>query len=218
MIDYAAARLNMVEGQLRTNKVTDDAVLTAFLAVPRERFVPESHRGSAYVDVSVPLGGDRYVMEPMVLARLLQAAEIGAEDTVLHVACGSGYAAALLSRLAKSVVALEGDAALASRARSLLAELGCANVVVVDGALEAGYAARAPYAVILIDGAVEHVPDAIARQLAPNGRLVTVVKVGQGMGRGMIMTRTERGLSQLPLFDAGSPLLSAFRREAGFVF
>jgi protein-L-isoaspartate(D-aspartate) O-methyltransferase len=154
----------------------------------------------------------------MILARLLQIAAIGPEDTALEIACGTGYGAALLARLARSVVALESDAALAGKARTLLAALGASNVTVVEGALAEGYPAQGPYNVILISGAVEEVPDAIARQLAPGGRLVTVLKSSSGMGQGAVLTRTERGLSHLPVFDAGSPRLSDFNRQPGFVF
>ena len=132
MIDYAAARLNMVEGQLRTNKVTDAAVLDAFLAIPRERFVQPALRGIAYVDDDVALGGGRSLMEPMVLARLLQVAAIGKDDKVLEIGCATGYATALLARMAGSVIALESDPQLAAQARKLLGELGCAAATVAS--------------------------------------------------------------------------------------
>src|SRR5579859_6969843 len=115
MIDYQSARLNMVESQVRPNKVTDAAVLDALLAVPRERFVPEHLQGVAYIDDDVPLGGGRYLAEPMVFARFLQLAAIKPTDTVLEIACGSGYASAVLARLAQRVIALEDDHALAAR-------------------------------------------------------------------------------------------------------
>lgn len=218
MIDYAAARLNMVDGQLRTNKVTDEAVLDAFLVVPRERFVPDAFRGAAYVDDNVPLGGGRYMMEPMVLARLLQSAAIGPGDAVLEIGCGTGYGTALLARLARTVVAVESDQAVAHRAQALIEDLGCANVTIVNAPLEDGYLGQAPYDVILISGAVQAVPEPIARQLADGGRLVTVMKPYRRTGQGVIMMRNDDGLSHLPVFDAAAPLLTGFRHEPGFTF
>lgn len=218
MIDYAAARLNMVEGQLRTNKVTDEAVLNAFLAVPRERFVPDAFRGAAYVDCSVPLGGGRYVMEPLVLARLLQSAAIAPDDAVLEIGCGTGYGTALLARLAGTVVALESDKAVADQAQTFIAELGCANVTIVNAPLEDGHVGQAPYDVILINGAVDSVPEPIVRQLADGGRLVTVMKANRRAGQGVVMTRTNGSLSRLPVFDAAAPLLPELHHEPGFTF
>ena len=172
MVDFAAARFNMVESQLRTNKVTDLRLLGAFETVPRERFVPEPLRGIAYIDEDVPLGGGRFVMEPRVLARLLQAADPGPEDVALDLGCGSGYATAILSRLVATVVALEDDAALAAAANRTLEKLEIDNAVVVEGRLTEGYPKQAPYNVILLGGAVAEVPAAIADQLAEGGRLV----------------------------------------------
>src|SRR6266700_3242878 len=126
--DYRSARLNMVESQIRPNKVTDPAVIEAMLAVPRERFVPEALRGVAYVDEDIPLGGGRYLMEPMVLGRLLQTAAIRPSDVVLDVGCGPGYASAVMARLARDVVALEEDPALMRQVAVLVTELGLTNV------------------------------------------------------------------------------------------
>lgn len=217
-MDYAAARDNMVESQLRTNKVSDVAVLEAFSSTPRERFVPENRRGIAYVDEDLLLEGGRYLLEPMVLARLLQAAEIDGEDVALEVGCGSGYGAALLSRLAGTVVALEAEAGLGEAASETCAELSLDNVLVVTGALTEGYAKQAPYDVIVINGAVSDVPEVITDQLADGGRLVTVVRSDEGVGCAVLMRRTGGNISSRSLFDAACPYLPGFKRDAGFVF
>ena len=218
MVDFAAARSNMVESQIRTNKVTDPHLLDAFETTPRERFVPEPLRGIAYVDQDVALGGERFVMEPMVLARLLQAARPGPGDVALDLGCGSGYATAILSRLVATVVALEVDAALAAAANQTLDELEIDNAVVVEGPLAEGYPKQAPYNVILLNGAVSEVPLAIADQLAEGGRLVTVVSVGAGLGRATLMRRDSGVISSRILCDASVPVLPGFEAAPGFVF
>jgi protein-L-isoaspartate(D-aspartate) O-methyltransferase len=218
MADFAAARLNMVESQLRTNKVTDLRLLGAFETVPRELFVPEPLRGIAYIDEDVPLGGGRFVMEPRVLARLLQAAQPGPEDVALDLGCGSGYATAILSRLVATVVALEDDAALATAVNRTLGELEIDNAVVVEGRLTEGYPKQAPYNVILLGGAVAEVPAAIADQLAEGGRLVTVVSAGPGLGRATLMRRDGGVISCRVLYDAALPVLPGFEAAPGFVF
>lgn len=218
MIDYTAARLNMVEGQLRTNKVTDDAVLAAFLAVPRERFVPPHLRSIAYIDEDIPLGGGRYLTEPRVLARLLQLALPGKTDKALHIGCATGYATSLLARMTASAVAVECDKRLAGEARVLLGEFADGNAMVVEGRLDAGYGERAPYDVILFDGAVAAVPPKIAEQLAEGGRLVAVVRAGPGMGLATLMMRAEGMLSQRPVFDAAAPFLPGMQGVPSFVF
>ncbi len=218
MVDFATARLNMVESQSRTNKVTDPHLLDAFETTPRERFVPEPLRGIAYIDEDVALGGERFVMEPMVLARLLQAARPGPGDVALDLGCGSGYATAILSRLVATVVALEVDAALAAAANQTLEELEIDNAVVVEGRLAEGYPKQAPYNVILLNGAVSEVPLAIADQLAEGGRLVTVVSVGAGLGRATLMRRDSGVISSRILCDASVPVLPGFEAAPGFVF
>lgn len=217
-MDFAAARVNMVESQLRTNKVMDEAVLDAFLMVPRERFVPVAFHEIAYLDDSVPLGNGRMLLEPMVLARLLEEAKIRGTDKVLDIGCASGYGTAVLARIAANVVGVEEDAALAQQAKARLAELGVLHASIVEGPLIQGHAAGAPYDVVVIEGAVKTIPDAVAAQLAEGGRLVTVVKTGAGMGHATLMTRIQGTLSRRPLFDAAAPLLPGFAPAPGFVF
>ena len=149
----------MVESQLRTNKVTDTRILEAFETVPRERFLPEGRSGVAYIDEDLPVAPGRYLMEPMILARLLQAAEIAPGDIVLDIGCASGYSCAILARLADTVVALEADEALSQQAETALQDLVIDNAVVVQGDLTQGYAKQAPYNVILLGGAVAAVPE-----------------------------------------------------------
>jgi protein-L-isoaspartate(D-aspartate) O-methyltransferase len=223
MINEPAARLNMVEGQLRTNKVTDEAVLDGFLTTPRERFVPAHLRGIAYVDDDVPLGNGRYLVEPLVLARLLQLAEIGKTDKVLEIGSATGYATAILAKLAASVVAVESDPLLAAAARGNLQALGIGNVQLQEAALTAGWRAGAPYDVILINGAVGEIPASISDQLAEGGRLVTVTEGSAGpvearCGSAVLMTRAEGKVSNRPAFDATVESLPGFARRPAFVF
>jgi protein-L-isoaspartate(D-aspartate) O-methyltransferase len=218
MIDFGAARLTMVESQLRPNKVTDQPVLDAFLAVPRERFVPPALAATAYVDDDLPLGGRRFLMEPMVLARLLQLAQIGPDDAVLEIGAGTGYGTALVARLARRVVGVESDATLAATATARLAELGLGNAAVVEGPLAQGWAARAPYQVVLFQGRVGYIPDSIAAQVAEDGRIVAVVGDAGDMGRAVVMTRSSGVLSRRPVFDAAVPPLPGLERAPSFVF
>jgi protein-L-isoaspartate(D-aspartate) O-methyltransferase len=217
-MDYATARQNMVECQVRTNKVTSPSVIEALLAVPRERFVPEKLRGVAYIDEDLPLGGARFLLEPMILARLLQALQVKPTDRALDVAAGSGYSSAILARLARSVVALEHDADLADMARRVLAELLVSNASVIAADLAAGAPKSAPYDVILVNGAVAGLPPGLKSQLADGGRLAVVVKQGGGVGQAMLYTRVGDVVSGRVLFDAGTHMLPGFIPQESFVF
>ena len=155
-------------------------------------------------------------MEPMVLGKLLQLAAIEPGDIVLDIGCGTGYSAAVIARLANTVVALESDAELASRASATLTELGADNAVVVVAPLTEGYPKQAPYDVIVFGGGVPHIPETVARQLAEGGRLVAVT--GDGAMRGTLMMRNRGILSSRPVFDAGTPILPEFAVDQGFVF
>lgn len=218
MSDYAAARLNMVDGQLRTNKVTDEAVLEAFLATPRELFVPDHLKGAAYVDEDLPIGGGRFLIEPMILGRLLQVAAIQPDESVLEIGSGSGYGTAVLARIASKVVGIEQDRALARRATALLAQLGLGNAVVREGRLDEGWPTDAPYDVIVFNGATAEVPPAVFDQLAEGGRIMAVLKPDAGLGRAMLFVRRNGVISRRVLFDAATPLLPALAPQPSFVF
>jgi protein-L-isoaspartate(D-aspartate) O-methyltransferase len=216
-MDFAAARRNMVESQLRPNKVTNPAVLDAFAAVTREAHVPASLRGVAYVDEDIPLGGGRFLMEPMILARLVQAASPQPDDAALVVGADTGYSAAILGRLVSRVVALESDGALAQQATRALRGQAVSNVTVVEGQLSAGAPQLAPFDVILFGGSVDAVPPAAIDQLAENGRLVAVVIVA-GVGRAKLMTRTGGAMASRIQFDAALPRLPGLEAASAFVF
>jgi protein-L-isoaspartate(D-aspartate) O-methyltransferase len=218
--DYTTARRNMIEGQLRPNRVLADDVLQVFADLPRERFVPAERRSVAYSDEAVPLGGGRYLVEPMLLARMLQFLQPMSDDTALVIGAGTGYGAVALGRLVRSVVALEVEPRLAAEARANVAALGAANVSVVEGPLAEGVAAKAPYSIILVDGSVPAIPDTLVKQLADEGRLAAVV-AGEVPGRtGQVrLGRKAHGVfSSRAIFDAGSPLLPGFEKPRAFVF
>ena len=209
-MDYALHRKNMVEGQVLPNRVTDPLVIEALYEIPRESFVPKQKMGIAYMDEVIDLGGGRYLIEPMVLARLLAGAEIKPSDIVLDIACGTGYSSAVAAKIADTVVALESDKELAEAATKILNKLGLDNAVVIEGDVSAGYAKQGPYDVILINGSVDKVPTGIIEQLAEGGRLITVINGKGGVGRAILMIRKNGIVSTRELFDAGSPCLKEF--------
>lgn len=221
--DFTEQRVKMVDGQIRTTDVTDAALLAAMLSVPREAFVGDSHRDLAYIDediqIAAPAQGRpaRYLMEPSPFAKLVQLAAVTPNDFVLDIGAGSGYAAAVLSRLASSVVALESDAALAESAGSVLSELGYDNVAVVQGPLTAGYAAEAPYDVILLGGAVDTIPEALFDQLKEGGRLVAVEGRGNA-GTARLFLKNAGIVTSRSAFNAAIRPLPGFERMPVFEF
>ncbi|RDV01057.1 protein-L-isoaspartate O-methyltransferase family protein [Undibacter mobilis] len=214
MTDFASARRHMVDGQIRPADVTDLRITTAMLEVPREAFVPE--KALAYLDLDLNLGvARRCLMKPMVLAKLIQALEIEATDKVLIVGAATGYSAAILARMAGEVVALEQEEGLARSASAALT--GTTNVKVVTGPLSSGYASAAPYDAMLVEGAVEELPDALRAQLKDGGRLVCVMGAAPG-GSAMAFRRSGAELGGRRIFDASAAMLPGFAKAAEFAF
>lgn len=219
MTDFAAARRNMVDGQVRTADVTDLRIIAAMQEVPRERFLPPALAGLAYLDLDVPAGGGgsvpRRLLKPMVFAKLLQAADLAGTDHVLDVGCATGYGAAVLARIAGQVVALEQDPALAKAATAALASE--ANVSVASVPLTEGWPPGGPYDVILLEGAAEEVPPALLRQLKDGGRLLCVLGAGPG-AKAMVYRRSGEDIGSMPIFDAAAAILPGFVKPPEFAF
>lgn len=213
--DFEAMRLAMVESQLRTTAVDDARVVRAMAAVARERFVPADKVALAYADMLVPIGNGRRMNLPMATGRLLTELALTPDDHVLVVGSGSGYTAALCAELCKSVVALEEDEALAALGADSLAAY--ANVKQAHGVLAEGWAKGAPYDAILVDGAIEHLPDALIDQLADGGRLVAGV-VEDGVTRLVYGRKHGEAFGTAAFVDAQSASLPGFDRPAEFVF
>jgi protein-L-isoaspartate(D-aspartate) O-methyltransferase len=210
-----SARFNMVEAQIRSSNVTDPRIWAAMSAVAREKFVPSAARALAYADVPVAVAQGRYLLDPRSFAKLVQLAQVKAEDRVLDIGCGTGYSAAVLARLGAEVVALEQDADLVRIASELLAN-AVGKVELVQGGLIEGVKARGPFDVIFINGAIEQVPEALLAQLAEGGRLVAVLKDGQS--RAWLYLKQNGQVGMRPDFDADVPLLAGFKKAMGFVF
>ena len=222
MTDFAQMRRMMVDNQLRTYDVTSQSLLSAMDEVPREKFVPAAERALSYTDRCIPLAepGEshgRELMTPMSFARLVQAARIERGERVLVVAAGTGYGAAVAARLGGHVVALESEPSLRKRAESILAEIAGEDVRVVGGDHASGYAAGAPFDVIIVEGAFEAEPSKLLEQLSEGGRLVGIRGVGQAASA-VVLRKTGDDVGETFVTNAAAPLLPEFRRAPTFVF
>ncbi|MDB5639600.1 MAG: methyltransferase protein [Bradyrhizobium sp.] len=221
MSGISPARQNMVDGQVRPSDVTDLRIIDAMLAVPREVFVPENQRALAYLDLDLDVsdGGSakRFLIKPVVTAKMLQAADIKDTDNVLVAGGATGYTAALVAKLAARVTATETDPAHAARASEVMAQLGLPNVTFRAADAAAGDPANAPYDVIVLDGATEIVPEGLYGQLKEGGRLVGVFAMTTP-ARAMIVTHSHGDFGNRALFDAAVPVLPGLERRPAFVF
>lgn len=224
MADLSVQRHNMVESQVRPSDVTDRRIPRAMGDIPREAFVAAARKGLAYLDIDLPVESPgqgvlpgRVLLAPRTFAKLVQLAGVEASDVVLDVGCATGYSAAVLGRLAQTVVALEEDTGLAQEATRVLQALGADNIAVVQGPLAAGYPGEGPFDVIMIEGGVSAIPEALAGQLKDGGRLVAIISEGRA-GRAVVWRRTGGTLSERDGFDAAAPLLPGFAPAKSFQF
>jgi protein-L-isoaspartate(D-aspartate) O-methyltransferase len=215
MSDFAHRRTIMVDTQVRPSDVTKFPIIEAMLSVPREQFVPNGRREAAYAGENLDIGQGRVLLEPRTFAKMLEAADIQAGDLVLDVACGLGYSAAVAAHMAEAVVALDDSAELCAEAEAALATAGADNVAVVEGQLAEGAAKHGPYDVILIEGGVEIVPDALTDQLKPGGRIVALFEDGH-LGTVKVGYRTDDATDWRYAFNANAPVLAGFHRAAEF--
>ncbi len=217
--DYALARNLMVDGQLRPTRVNDTRILDIMRTLPREAYLPAALAGLAYIDDDVKLGHGRVLLKPLVIARLIQLARPRAGEAALLVGSGAGYGAAILAACGVHVTALEEDPALLALARAAPGVPGAAgSVTLVEGKLAEGHAAGAPYDLVLIEGAVQEIPDVIGRQVGEHGRLVAIVCPPGGTGVGVLAEPSVGGLRAHAEFDAAAPLLPGLLPAPGFSF
>ena len=217
-MNLSAARRMMVDCQIRPTKVTNERVLEAFATVPRELFVGKSQRSIAYADEDLPLPGGRWLLEPMVLARLVQALDVRMSDHVLIVGGATGYGTAILAQLAGSVISIETRAQLVEKSQETLVSIGSDNAAVIKSRLSDGYSKGGPYERILVEGAVAHMPEKLLDQLTPKGKLVAVWRQADApIGVASLWCRAGAGFARTPLFDAQTPVLDEFRAKQEFV-
>lgn len=216
MSEFASRRVMMVDTQVRPSDVTKFPIIDAMLSVPREVYVPDGRREAAYVGENLEIAAGRVMLEPRTLAKMLDALDIQPGDMVLDLGCGLGYSAAVIARLAGTVVAVEEDEGMAAEAARLLSEEGVDNAHVIPGALVAGAAKHAPYDAITVQGGVETVPDALLAQLKDGGRIGAIFMDGP-LGVAKIGFKSEGGISWRPVFNAAVPVLNGFAKLRGFV-
>ena len=218
MMDFAEARVKMVDCQVRPNDVTNHDLIDAMLSVPREEFVPSTRREFAYIDEDMALEVEgRYLMEPCAFAKLAQLAEVRQSDVVLVVGSGSGYGAAVISTLCDSVVAVEENSVLAAQSERVLSNLGYDNVAVINSSHAGGSTREAPFDVIFIDGSVSHVPGSLLAQLNNGGRLVVVEGEGNA-AKAQLFTRDGDNFARKEVFNCAIRPMPGFEREAEFQF
>ncbi len=219
-VDYDRQRQNMIDGQVRPNKVTDERILAAMGVLPRENFVPGLAAASAYMDEDIAVAPGRYLLEPMIMARLMQALDIAADAKTLEIGCNTGYGTAVLLSLSKHVFAVDFDDGLLTKAAANLRALGL-TASQVSSALAGGLPSHAPYDAIFVHGAVAEVPEAWGAQLAEGGRMAVVVNEGNRaatVGKARLYTRLNGALTYRELFDANVNTLPGFAPKQQFRF
>ncbi|CAN1536099.1 Pcm Protein-L-isoaspartate carboxylmethyltransferase [Paracoccaceae bacterium] len=215
MSEFTNRRVMMVDTQVRPSDVTKFPIIDAMLGVPREVYVPEARREAAYVGENLSIGGGRVVLEARTLAKLLESLDIQPDEMVLDLGCGLGYSAAVIARLAETVIAVEEDEALASDAQRLLSEEGVDNALVIAGPLANGAAKHAPYDVIVLQGGVEVIPPAITDSLRDGGRIGAIFMEG-ALGTVMLGRKSNGSITWRAVFNAAAPVLDGFRKTPGF--
>ncbi|MEL7345682.1 MAG: protein-L-isoaspartate O-methyltransferase [Pseudomonadota bacterium] len=215
MTDYGARRTTMVDTQIRPSDVTKFPIIDAMLSVPREDFVPRQSREAAYMGENIELGAGRVILEPRTLAKMLDAGDIQPDELVLDIGSGLGYSTAVIARLAEAVVSVEDDADRVADATSALSDAGADNVAVIEGPLDGGAPKHGPYDVIMIQGAVEHVPEPILDQLKDGGRVVCLFQDGR-LGVCRVGYRFDGQISWRFAFNAGAPVLPGFEAHRAF--
>lgn len=217
-MDIEQARFNMIEQQIRPWDVLDTGVLQLLSQVKREDFVPEAHRGLAFMDTELPLGGGRQMLAPRVEARLLQELKLTCQDKVLEIGTGAGYLSALIAHQAKSLVTLEQDPTLAAQAAQKLKRAGLSNATVREASGVQGLAGDAPFDAILLSGSVAEVPQALLDQLKAGGRLLAIVGSGPMMQATLFVRQASGECSRRELFDTVAPRLAGFADKPAFQF
>lgn len=205
----------MVDTQVRPSDVTKFPIIDAMLTVKREAFVPQSKRDVAYVDETVDVGEGRYALDPRSLAKMLDALDVQQDELVLDIGCGLGYSSAVLARMCEAVVAVEASKALADEAQAALAEQGYDNVAVIDAPLAEGASKHGPYDIIIIQGGVEQVPQALCEQLSDGGRIAAIFMNGV-LGQCRIGYKSQDTVTWRMAFNAGAPVLDGFQAGTGF--
>lgn len=215
MTDFAARRRMMVDTQIRPADVTKYPIIDAMLSVPREIFVPDAQRDIAYAGEDLPLGAGRVLLEPRTLAKMLDTLDLGPDELVMDVGSGFGYSAAVIARLAQAVIAVEEDESMAGEAQALLAEAGADNAVVHQGPLSEGAAEHGPYDVIVVEGGLEQVPEALVAQLKDGGRMACLFVDG-ALGEVRIGYKSGDNMTWRFEFNAAAPVLPGFEKEQAF--
>ncbi len=210
----------MVDSQIHPMGVTSDAILNAFLEVPREEFVPDTLKSVCYCDEDVKVASGRYLMEPSVFARLIEEGSVSIDDAVLTIGSGIGYNAAILSKLCSTVVALEEKEDLVEVAQSSWDKLGYSNIAAITGTLSDGALQYAPYDVIIFNGSIAKLPDTIIDQIKEGGRILAIIRTSTlDLADAIVFRKNKDGsLSKRILFEAGTPYLNGFSPEKEFIF
>ncbi len=220
MIDFSQARINMIDGQIKPAGVVDMRVLESFTDIPRELFVPEKLKNIAYTDESLDIGQGRFLLSPIIYAKMVQAAHIRESDVVLDIGSAFGYSSAILSPLVTTVIALEHNKRQMDKATRLWTQLSVCNIALIEGKLPNGVPDQAPYSLIIINGSVSEVPQEIFDQMDNEGRLITIIKeTHSSVGRATLFVKNSNGyVSSKKLFDANAPFLKGFDPKTNFVF